>query len=222
MDSLSVAALAESSSVSDSSSASNIGSLASSNGERKLDESSLETSPHSAALLLSETTSELRTSDAGMDAWTSYLRDGRVRDSRPHPEGARDTPTFGPTFVAPSPSVLPASSSSRTSIPRPGWWLKPISSDSDSVLLAISFARLLWGLPIADRARFYWPTPTAKANHWAPSMRKWPAYRRLQDAIPAPSPELFEWQMGLPVGWISSGLPVREQFQQWLRSHGAL
>jgi hypothetical protein len=27
-----------------------------------------------------------------------------------------------------------------------------------------------------------WPTTTAKANHNSPSMRKWPAYARLQDA----------------------------------------
>lgn len=46
-----------------------------------------------------------------------------------------------------------------------------------------------------------WPTPTAKANHSAPSMRKWPAYRRLADEHGEISPSLWEWQMGFPEGW---------------------
>ena len=48
-----------------------------------------------------------------------------------------------------------------------------------------------------------WPTPTAKANHNSPSMRKWPAYRRLQDNGGA-SPSRWEWMMGYPAGWTVS------------------
>lgn len=46
-----------------------------------------------------------------------------------------------------------------------------------------------------------WPTPTAKANHDAPSMRKWPAYRKYQDAVKRTTPELWEWMQGYPIGW---------------------
>lgn len=44
------------------------------------------------------------------------------------------------------------------------------------------------------------PTPTAKANHCAPSMRKWPGYARLQDSGGI-SPTRWEWMMGYPRGW---------------------
>lgn len=38
-------------------------------------------------------------------------------------------------------------------------------------------------LPTNGPGVSWWPTPTAKANHCAPSMRKWPAYARFQDEI---------------------------------------
>ena len=46
-----------------------------------------------------------------------------------------------------------------------------------------------------------WPTPTAKANHDAPSMRKWPAYASYQNAVKRTTPRLWEWMMGFPAGW---------------------
>lgn len=48
------------------------------------------------------------------------------------------------------------------------------------------------------------PSPTAKGNQLAPSMRKWPSCRRLQDLIGiggAPHPGIWEWMMGFPEGW---------------------
>ena len=50
-----------------------------------------------------------------------------------------------------------------------------------------------------------WPTPTATANHDAPSMRKWPAYRQYQDAVGRTTPRLWEWMMGFPAGWTRLG-----------------
>jgi hypothetical protein len=50
-------------------------------------------------------------------------------------------------------------------------------------------------------ASSFWPTPTAKANHDAPSMRKWPAYQRYQDAVGRTTPLLWEWMMDFPAGW---------------------
>jgi hypothetical protein len=46
-----------------------------------------------------------------------------------------------------------------------------------------------------------WPTPTATANHDAPSMRKWPAYARYQGAVGRTYPPLWEWMMDFPIGW---------------------
>lgn len=46
----------------------------------------------------------------------------------------------------------------------------------------------------------WWPTPTRTANHNAPSMRKHPAYKRLQDAGGA-NPSRWEWMMGFPEKW---------------------
>lgn len=211
----------ESSSAFASSSATDTGSSDSWSAEVTPAACSLGISTASVARLRSETTSEPRTSDLGVAAWTSSLRAGRARASAPRAAVDRPIRTSGPRSAEPSTSAAPVGSSSRTSTPPRGPWCNRISRRSDSVSLGSAFARLLSALPIAARARFYWPTPTAKANHWAPSMRKWPAYRRLQDAIPHPSPELFEWMMGLPDGWISSGSPAKGAFRLWLRLHGA-
>jgi hypothetical protein len=48
------------------------------------------------------------------------------------------------------------------------------------------------------------PTPTAKGNHYAPSMRKWPAYRRLQDSRLGPLAGVFRWLMGWPAASVLS------------------
>jgi hypothetical protein len=54
-------------------------------------------------------------------------------------------------------------------------------------------------------ASFGWPTPTAKANHDSPSMRKWPAYTLYQDTAGRTTPRLWEWMMGFPAGWTDCG-----------------
>lgn len=176
----------------------------------------------SVGRLRSETTSEALTSDPGLAAWTSYLRDGRARDFRRLLAGEFDTPTCGPTCARPLTSLDLPVSSSRTSTKPLGPWLSPTYGQEDSTRLAGAFARLIWELPTVARARFYWPTPTAKANAWAPSMRKWPAYQRLQDAIPTACPALFEWKMGFPEGWIGSASPERPRFLLWQRAHSSL
>lgn len=63
---------------------------------------------------------------------------------------------------------------------------------------------------VAGFASSGWPTPTETANHDAPSMRKWPAYARYQDAVRRTTARLWEWMMDLPEGWtacISSETP---------------
>lgn len=54
---------------------------------------------------------------------------------------------------------------------------------------------------VAGIASSGWPTPTAKANHDSPSMRKWPAYARYQSAVKRTFPRLWEWMMTFPDGW---------------------
>lgn len=53
---------------------------------------------------------------------------------------------------------------------------------------------------ISARELSLWPTPTAKANHDAPYMRRWPAYARQQDEGGI-SPSRWEWMLGYPDGW---------------------
>lgn len=62
-----------------------------------------------------------------------------------------------------------------------------------------------WVLRIVDHVGGYLPTPTRKHNAFAPSMRKWPAYRVLQDNFgPSQGPRFWEMMMGVPVGWTDS------------------
>jgi len=70
----------------------------------------------------------------------------------------------------------------------------------------------------------YLPTPTAKANHCAPSMAKWPAYaafHRLLLGAKNPPPMLWEEMMGLPIGWTACEPLETELFQQWRHAHSA-
>jgi hypothetical protein len=46
-----------------------------------------------------------------------------------------------------------------------------------------------------------WPTPTRTANHDAPSMRKWPSHKAVQDEAGGTTPRLWEWMMDFPDGW---------------------
>ena len=59
-----------------------------------------------------------------------------------------------------------------------------------------------WVQRITGSASGWLPTPTAKANHEAPSMRKWPAYLAFQRWTGRKlTPELWEAMMGYPIGW---------------------
>lgn len=57
---------------------------------------------------------------------------------------------------------------------------------------------------LSGRACFGWPTPTATGNAGALSMRKWPAYRKLQDDLRGSGAQLEDWYraaMGYPKEW---------------------
>jgi len=78
-----------------------------------------------------------------------------------------------------------------------------------------------WVRRITARDGGYLPTPTAKANAFAPSMQKWPAYRALQAAYgPSQGPRFWEMMMGWPIGWTDCEPLEMVKYQQWRRSHG--
>jgi hypothetical protein len=62
-------------------------------------------------------------------------------------------------------------------------------------------------LPTGAPDASWWPTPTATANHFAPSMRKWPSFARFQDEVGTGRLEaaLWEWAMGFPDKWTDCG-----------------
>lgn len=65
---------------------------------------------------------------------------------------------------------------------------------------------LNWESRITAIESSYWPTPTAKANHFSPSMRRWPKYARMQADLGQPTSiaRFFLVMMGFPEGWLDS------------------
>ena len=85
---------------------------------------------------------------------------------------------------------------------------------SDTTHYPFDSAPLTLAPPSKDDGSLSLPRPTAKANQLAPSMRKWPSCRNLQDLIGrtggAPHPELWEWLMGFPAGWTDCELSATQ------------
>lgn len=65
------------------------------------------------------------------------------------------------------------------------------------------------------------PTPTATANHDAPSMQKWPAYRRYQDWTGGRTMAAhWEFLMMMPLGWTALEPLETGRFHEWRQQHG--
>lgn len=65
------------------------------------------------------------------------------------------------------------------------------------------------------------PAPTAKANQWAASMRKWATCRRLQHVFPfGAHPRIWEWMMAWPLGWTALRRPETAKCRSKPRSRG--
>ena len=131
---------------------------------------------------------------------------------------------FGSTSPASLPRFNPGGCSSKTS-------LSLLVEDSITLPETLPRSGLIVRgtfspLPFVDtlaRDSSWLPTPTAKANHCAPSMLKWPAYRRFQVLTGTggrPHPEVFEWMMGLPTGWTACEPLATRSSLAWLRAHG--
>lgn len=157
--------------------------------------------------LLSGLTLPLSTASRGAGWWISWLREHPASPSARQAAVERLRSISFPTPCGSSASANHGSCSSRTS--------RGQGSDSNSSVSSckpLDTARLRlpkcpapqWVHPTTESDSGYLPTPTAKANACAPSMRKWPAYDRLQSLTgPRGSPPIpfSEWLMDLPIGW---------------------
>ena len=136
---------------------------------------------------------------------TSSRAGSPANSPAPPPVAATSPETCGPNSGAWSQNADPI-----------GWRLRT-SLESDMAALtgcpvisrtqATPSGRSIWILryhrgSVAGFASSGWPTPTETANHDAPSMRKWPAYARYQDAVQRTTVRLWEWMMDFPAGWL--------------------
>lgn len=162
-----------------------------------------------------------RTSSADRSAWCVAAFPASHSVQRP-------TVAIPPTISGPSCSMrseasTPCSCSQKTSNERPS--KRPLKT-----LLHVDIAQPLeslqppdWVRRMTDRDGGYLPTPTAKANHDAPSMRKWPAYETYQRWLAAfgarTEPRIWEWMMGFPIGWTDCAPLATDRFRSWRRAH---
>ncbi|AIS94251.1 putative cytosine-specific methyltransferase [Burkholderia thailandensis MSMB59] len=112
-------------------------------------------------------------------------------------------------------TYLPRTSNASRSTPRPtisNRWATPLDASRSTPPS--------WVARIAAHGSGWLPTPTAKANHDAPSMRKWPAYAAWQDWLGGKtSPATWEYMMGWPIGWTDLRPLATDRFQSWLQQH---
>lgn len=132
-------------------------------------------------------------------------------------------PIDGPTCDDSSPRSGPPTSSPRMSNELPSRE-PPVNSTHSVIRVHIPVPPLpMWVASMAVEGGGLLPTPTAKANHDARSMSKWPAYKTYHAWLHGrkTSPELWEWMMAWPIGWTDSRPLGMARFQQWLQWHGA-
>jgi hypothetical protein len=161
------------------------------------------------------TTSAPSTVASGEGSTSSPLA-GPAAHSRRQAEAELQRPTSGGRCGKSSLSRGLGSSRLRTYLAHHGpAWGTPWN-DSATAWRIVSLALARSALPTADRAATFWPTPTAKANHDAPSMQKWPAYRRWQTEVQGTTPEVWEYLMGWPRGWTDYE-PAATEWSRWRR-----
>ena len=135
---------------------------------------------------------------------SSFVADSLVNHSAAPPEDATTPPIFGRKWLASSVSADRVGLSLKTSL---DWALMESTGLPQTSKVSLTPSGfLIWtqrhsGVNANDAESFSWPTPTATVNHDCPSMRRWPAYARYQDAVKQTTPELWEWMMGFPAGW---------------------
>ena len=174
---------------------------------------------------LSGLTYEPSTRQRGVDAWISSLQARPALPSVLLPVGVGLPSTCSPMCSGSSQNASQAPSSWRTfqdllehcerlHSSCEGWVMKPRA--------LLKFPPPRWLVAITGPGFSYLPTPTAKANHCSPSMKKWPAYdafQRLTVGAKSPPVKFWEAMMGFPIGWTGLEPVVTELFQQWQRAH---
>lgn len=174
----------------------------------------------------SGTTSPPSTGDRSVDAWTSSLRASRARSGAKlaTPRATRPTSSEKPSVSTPRPArdtcFLRTSGSSRA---KRGAYAATSNHGVKSAGRSSSTLPSWVARHLGSDAGFL-PTPTQTANHLAPAMAKWPAYRRLQSLVQkiggsSTLPDLFDFLMGVPIGWTGSAPLGMDSFQQWLSVH---
>ena len=136
----------------------------------------------------------------------SLPEDSLANHSAQHPEGERLPPIFGPKCYGSSKSQNQFWSLGRTFSMRLSK-IPLVNYTNWGITLRFSeYPPPLWVQRITGRDSSWLPTPTATANHLAPSMRKWPTYRTFQDWMNGKRslPATWEWMMGFPIGWTDS------------------
>ncbi len=199
------------------------------------------------------TTSGPSTGDPGVDSWISSLAASRVRTSRARARASASTapaPLCGRRWRGWFAKYDHASCSWRTAQGSllEGWaefsgtWPR-----SGTVWNGMCSERITLAPRTAGSASGCLPTPTAQANMFCPSMRKWPAHARLwptpvasdatrgrvirgRAAQGGPSlgevlggkqnPMWIEWLMGWPMGWTAIEPLATDRFRRWQRAHG--
>lgn len=168
----------------------------------------------------SGTTSKHSTVGHGEGAWTLCLEAFHVNHSALLLEAALLRLTDGPTCSESSEKYSLGTSSPKTSSAPQSTKPLAICERSATRPPSIVSARASSGLRIAAPAGGWLPTPTAKANHDAPSMRKWPAYARWQDLTGGRTvPTDWEWMMGWPAGWTAYAALETAKFREWQQQH---
>lgn len=166
-------------------------------------------------------TFEPLTADLGAALLTWYLGDFLANRSAQHLEAGRSQKTCGPKCCESSTRsgrqwFLPRMLNGIRSGKQPKIWQ---ASDTPLESRLSMRPKRLQSMIGVDGG--WLPTPTAKANHSAPSMRKWPAYHAYQDWLGRKtSPQVWEWMMGWPIGWTDLKPLAMHKYRQWRRQHG--
>ena len=154
----------------------------------------------------SGTTSERSTEEYFVAWWMSFLRVSRANPLVPQAEVDWSQKISGPrSFGSPM----------RYS---PSWYLSKMSLPHDYTDLCCPLPK--WAHLILEDDCGFVATPTTMANQWAPSMQKHPGCRRLTKLFGKPTPTIYEWLMGWPIGWTALEPLGMDRFQPWLDAHG--
>ena len=167
-------------------------------------------------------TSEHSTASPGEDLLTWYREDFLANHSAPRPAVATSLKIYGQRCIESSERLSLATSSLKTFRGDQSNRLRSISLVTVTKFASLKSLRPSWVRRICGDGGGWLPTPTAKANLDAKSMRKWPAYASYQDWLHGAktSPEIWEWFMGWPIGWTDSTPLAMDRWQQWQQWHG--